>query len=54
MKKKEVMGGVLLGVLATAVLFKILGRETPELVEKIKGWFTSADDFYVPKEASEE
>lgn len=50
----KIIGGVLLGAFATAVLYEILERENPKLIEKVKGWLTKEDAFIEPEEAPAE
>jgi len=46
----RVIGGVLLGALAVAVVYEILDRENPELIEKVKSWFSTEDEFDEPED----
>ena len=46
-----IIGGVLAGVLATSVIYEIVDRENPELIQKVKGWFGAEDDFEETEEA---
>ena len=47
-----IIGGVLAGVFATTVVYEILERENPELIQKFKGWFGAADDLEKTEEAT--
>ena len=49
-----IVGGVLAGVFATTVIYEIVDRENPELIQKVKGWFGAKDDFEKTKEAPAE
>ena len=46
----RVLGGVLIGALAAAVVYEIVERENPELIERVKGWFEPEEDFMEPEE----
>ena len=51
---RRIIGGVVLGAIASAVIYEILERSNPELLEKVKDWFSEeADDFIEPEEAVE-
>ena len=50
----KIIGGILLGVFVAAVTYEIIDRENPELIDKVKGWFSSGDDFIEPEEAPAE
>ena len=41
----RIIGGVLLGALAVAVACEIIDRENPDLIKKVKGWFSEEDEF---------
>ena len=47
-----IIGGVLAGVFATTVIYEIVDRENPELIQKVKGWFGAEDDFEETEEAA--
>ena len=49
-----IIGGVLAGVFATTVIYEIIDRENPELIQKVKGWFGTEDDFEEAKEVPAE
>ena len=40
----RIFGGVLLGALAAAVIYEVVERENPELIEKVKGWLGMEED----------
>lgn len=47
-----IIGGVLAGVFATTVIYELVDRENPELIQKVKGWFGAEDDFEETEEAT--
>ena len=47
----KIIGGVLLAALGAAVIFEIIERENPELIEKVKGWLGTEEDFVESEEA---
>ena len=47
----RIIGGVLLAALGAAVIYEIIERENPELIEKVKGWLGTEEDFVEPEEA---
>ena len=49
-----IVGGILAGVLATTVVYEIIDRKNPELVQKVKGWFGAEDDLEEAEEATAE
>lgn len=51
----KILGKILLGSFAVAVIYEVLSKECPELIEKVKGWFEAEeDDFIEPEEAPAE
>jgi hypothetical protein len=48
----RILGKVVLGAFAAAVIYEVISKECPELVEKMKGWFEAEDDDFIePEEA---
>lgn len=47
---KRILGGLFLGAFVGAVVYEILDREKPEMVEKVKGWFVPEEDLLEPEE----
>ena len=48
---RRIIGGVLLGAFASAVIYEILERRNPEFIQKVKDWFAEeADEFTEPEE----
>ena len=41
----RIIGGVVLGALAVAVACEIIDKENPELIRKVKNWFSDEDEF---------
>jgi hypothetical protein len=50
----RIVGGVLLGALAATVIYEILQRENPELIEKLRGWLGPEEDLMEPEETPAE
>ena len=50
----RIIGGVLLGAFAAAVIYEIVDRTNPELIQKVKNWFETEDDFFESEEATVE
>ncbi len=50
----RIIGGVLLGAFIGTLVYEIVERENPELIQKIKDWFEKEDDFGEPEEAPAE
>ena len=50
----RIIGGVLLGAFAVAVVYEIIEKENPELIQKVKYWFSEEDEVFEPEEATAE
>jgi len=50
----RIFGGVVLGAFIGALIYEIVQRENPELIQKIRNWVEKEDDFVEPEEASDE
>jgi hypothetical protein len=50
----RIFGGVLLGAFIGALVYEIVQRENPELIQKIRNWVEKEDDFAESEEAPAE
>jgi uncharacterized protein YqgC (DUF456 family) len=50
----RIFGGVLLGAFIGALVYEIVQRENPELIQKIRTWVEKVDDFTESEEAPAE
>ena len=49
----KLIGGIVAGVLAAAVICEIIDRENPDFMKKMKGWIVKEDDAGEPEEVFE-
>lgn len=49
----KIIGGIVAGVLAAAVICEIIDRENPDFIKKVKGWFEKEDNVDEPEEVFE-
>jgi len=50
----RIIGGVVLGAFIGALIYEIVQRENPELIQKIRNWAEKEDDFAGSEEAPAE
>ncbi len=50
---RKIIGGIVVGVLAAAVIRKVADGENGEFTNRIKGWFKKTDEFDETEEVFE-
>jgi hypothetical protein len=50
----RVISGVVLAALGASLVYEIVNRTNPEIIERVKGWLGTEEDFTEPEETPAE